>query len=129
MEAPRIRSAPILILLSLPLGGGCVGAGPGGSDTALIKATDSEATASEYRAAANSLAIRVPGLVELTGNRMLDQTSDPRLRRLALLWKIEGAAAFQQALFRPDPLGAAVETWTLANQVQDAVGTGALRAA
>src|SRR5262245_65417048 len=123
MEAPRIRSAPILILLSLPLGGGCVGAGPGGSDTALIKATDSDATASEYRAAANSLAIRVPGLVELTGNRILDQTSDPELARLALLWKIEGSAAFQQALFRPDRLGAAVETVARSLPIRDAVET------
>src|SRR5215468_5102680 len=98
MGATRVRSAVILLLLTSLLGGGCVSAGPGGSDTALIKATDSEATASEYRAAANSLAIRVPGLVELTGNRMLDQTSDPGITKLALLWKIEGTAAFQQAL-------------------------------
>ena len=129
MEATRLLSATTLILLTSLLGAGCVGPGPGGSDTALIKATESEATASEYRAAANSLAIRVPGLVELTGNRMLDQTSDPGITKLALLWKIEGTAAFQQALFRQDPLGAAVETWTLAIQVQDAVETGALREA
>ena len=107
--------------------GACAGMSGGGSKTALIKASDSEATALEYRAAANNLAIRVPGLVELTGDRMLAQTLDPELRKRALLWKLEGTAAFQQALFRPDPLGASVETWALAIQIQDAVESGALR--
>lgn len=105
----------------------CTGMSGGGSRTALIKASDSEATALEYRATANNLAIRLPGIIELTGDRMLAKTFDPELRRLALLWKLDGTAAFQQALFRPDPLGAAVETWALALQVQDAVETGALR--
>src|SRR5215469_1405363 len=106
----------------------CAGMSGGGS-TALIRASGSELTALEYRAAANNLAIRIPGLIELTGERMLAQTFDPELRRRALLWKLDGTAAFQQALFRPDPLGAAVETWALAIQVQDAVEQGELREA
>jgi hypothetical protein len=100
---------------------GCAGMSGGGSTTALIRAGGGEATALEYRTAANNLAVRVPGLIELTGDRMLDKTFDPELRRRALLWKLEGTAAFHQALFRTDPLGAAVETWALAIQVQDAV--------
>ena len=107
----------------------CASVSGGGSRTALIRASGSEATALEYRAAANNLAIRIPGLIELTGERMLAQTFDPELRRRALLWKLEGTAAFQQALFRPDPLGAAVETWALAIQVQDTVEQGELREA
>src|SRR5215468_5555434 len=105
----------------------CASVSGGGSRTALIRASGSEATALEYRAAANNLAIRIPGLIELTGERMLAQTFDPELRRRALLWKLEGTAAFQQALFRPDPLGAAVETWALAIQVQDTVENASLR--
>ena len=105
----------------------CAGVSGGGSRTALLNAADSEASALEFRAGANKLAIRVPGLVEETGDRMLAQTFDPELRRRALLWKIDGTAAFQQALFRSDPLGAAVETWTLAIQIQDAVENAALR--
>src|SRR5215468_3826494 len=114
--------APGAVLLAA-----CAGMSGGGSKTALIKASDSEATALEYRAAANNLAIRIPGLIELTGDRMLTQTLDPELRKRALLWKLEGTAAFQQALFRPDPVGAAVETWTLAIQVQDTVENASLR--
>lgn len=105
----------------------CAGMSGGGSRTALLNAADSETSALEFRAVANKLAIRVPGLVELTGDRMLARTFDPELRRRALLWKLDGTAAFQQALFRTDPLGAAVETWTLAIQVQDAVESKALR--
>jgi len=105
----------------------CAGMSGGGSRTALLNAADSETSALEFRAVSNKLAIRVPGLVELTGDRMLARTFDPELRRRALLWKLDGTAAFQQALFRTDPLGAAVETWALAIQVQDAVESAALR--
>ena len=105
----------------------CAGMSGGGSRTALLNAADSETSALEFRAVSNKLAIRVPGLVELTGDRMLARTFDPELRRRALLWKLDGTAAFQQALFRTDPLGAAVETWTLAIQVQDAVESKALQ--
>ena len=105
----------------------CAGVSGGGSRTALLSAADSETSALEFRAVANKLAIRVPGLVELTGDRMLARTFDPELRRRALLWKLDGTAAFQQALFRTDPLGAAVETWALAIQVQDAVESKALQ--
>src|SRR5215470_1815206 len=105
----------------------CTSMSGGGSRTALIRAGGGEATALEYRTAANNLAIRVPGLIEMTGDRMLAQTFDPELRRRALLWKIDGTAAFQQALFRTDPLGAAVETWALAIQVQDAMESENLR--
>ena len=105
----------------------CAGMSGGGSRTALLNAADSETSALEFRAVANKLAIRVPGLVELTGDRMLARTFDPELRRRALLWKLDGTAAFQQALFRTDPLGAAVETWALAIQVQDAVESKALQ--
>ena len=105
----------------------CAGMSGGGSRTALLNAADSEASALEYRAAANKLAIRIPGLVEQTGDQILARTFDPEIRRRALLWKLDGTAAFQQALFRTDPLGAAVETWALAIQVQDAVESAALR--
>src|SRR5215468_7003096 len=124
MDVARIGAVCFLGTILLA---GCAGMSGGGSKTALIKASDSEATALEYRAAANNLAVRVPGLIELTGDRMLAQTLDPELRKRALLWKLEGTAAFQQALFRPDPLGAAVESWALAIQVQDAVENASLR--
>jgi hypothetical protein len=117
----------VLAVTAFLLATACTGLGQGGSRTTLLKATGSEATASEFRASTNNLAIRIPGLIEQTSDRMLAQTLDPELRRRALLWKLEGTAAFQQALFRPDPLAATVETWVLAIQAQDSVDTGALR--
>jgi hypothetical protein len=107
----------------------CTGMGQGGSQTTLMKAAGSEATASEFRAGTHDLAIRIPGLIEQTGDRVLSQTLDPELRRRALLWKLEGSAAFQQALLRPDPLAATIETWALAIQIEDTVETGELRGA
>ena len=80
----------------------CAGMSGGGSRTALLNAADSETSALEFRAVANKLAIRVPGLVELTGDRMLARTFDPELRRRALLWKLDGTAASQKAPELPE---------------------------
>jgi hypothetical protein len=127
LDATRIGGA--LAASAIVFTAACTGMGQGGSPTALIKASGSEATASEYRAATNSLAIRIPGIIERTGDQILSQTLDPELRRRALLWKLDGTAAFQQALYRPDRLGAAVETWTLAIQLDESFDHGALREA
>jgi hypothetical protein len=93
-----------------------------------MKASGTQATASELRAATNSLALRVPGLIEQSGNQMLAATLDPTLRKRALRWKIDGTAAFHQTLFRPDPLAGLLETWALAVQFDDWVDSAEVRA-
>ena len=115
-------------VLSL-LGAGCTTLGQGGTPTALMKASGTQATASELRAATNSLAVRVPGLIEQSGNQMLAATLDPALRKRALRWKIEGTSAFHLTLFHPDPLAGLLETWALAVQFDDWVDTAEMRKA
>jgi hypothetical protein len=127
----RGRSAPVaprILLLGTALcASACAGLGQGGTPTALMKASGTQTTTSEIRAVANGLAVRIPGLVEQTGDRMLGSTLDPALRRAALRWKIEGVNAFHQTLFRPDPLAALFQTWALAVQVDDWVNSERIR--
>ena len=91
-----------------------------------MKVTGTDLSAGQFRALGNELAIRIPAIIERAGDDVLARTEDPVLRKRALLWKIEGTAAFHQALFRPDSLGAAVETYALSVQLEDwASGSGA----
>jgi hypothetical protein len=97
----------------------CLTMKSGGEPSALMKVTGAEVSAAQLRALGNELAIRIPALIERSGDQMLLRTEDPLLRKHALLWKIEGTAAFHQALFRPDALGAGIETYALAVQLED----------
>jgi hypothetical protein len=113
----------------LALVSACVSMKEGGDPTALMKVSGTEISAGEFRALGNELAIRIPAILETSGDRVLARTEDPLLRKHALGWKIEGVAAFHQALFRPDALGAAVETYALSVQVEDWVtGPGGQKA-
>jgi hypothetical protein len=122
LTAPRI-----LIFGAALSSSACASLGQGGTPTALMKASGTQTTTSEIRAVTNSLAVRVPGLVEQSGDRMLGSTLDPQLRRYALQWKLDGVNAFHQTLFRPDPLAAMFETWALAVQVDDWVNSERIR--
>jgi len=117
-----VRTGNPLLYAAAVLLPACVSMKSGGEPTALMKVTGSDITASQYRALGNELAIRIPAILEDSGDEVLARTEDPLLRRHALGWKIEGTAAFHQALFRPDALGAAVETYALSVQVEDWVG-------
>ncbi|HET6981651.1 MAG TPA: hypothetical protein VFI53_05895 [Myxococcaceae bacterium] len=116
-----LHGAPLLL-------SACVSMSSGGEPTALMRVTGTEISSGQLRALGNELAIRIPAIIETSGDRMLARTEDPLLRRRALSWKIEATAAFHQALFRPDALGAAVETFALSVQVEDWVkGSGGQR--
>jgi hypothetical protein len=117
-----------LLFLTAASLAGCVSMSSGGEPTALMRVTGTEVSSGQLRALGNELAIRIPAIIETSGDRMLARTEDPLLRRRALSWKIEGTAAFHQALFRPDALGAAMETYALSVQVEDWVtGPGGQR--
>ena len=117
-----------LLLVAAASLAACVTMSSGGEPTALMRVTGTEVSSGQLRALGNELAIRIPAIIETSGDRMLTRTEDPLLRRRALSWKIEGTAAFHQALFRPDALGAAVETYALSIQVEDWVkGPGGQR--
>ncbi len=126
-KAPGRLPARFFLLGTTLCASACASLGQGGSPTALMKASGTQATASEIRAATRSLSLRVPGIIEESGDRMLGMTLDPDLRRAALRWKLDGTAAFHLTLFRPDPLEAVLETWALAIQIEDWVDSERVR--
>jgi len=51
-------------------------------------------------------------------------TTNRVVRREALLWKIEGVPALREALFRPNPFAAIMDTWVLTWQMADYFKSG-----
>jgi len=117
-------AAAISLIATLTLLPGCVSMKPGGGPTPAMKATGNKLSTAEIREAGTDLAFRIPAMIEQTGDDILLHADTPVLRRHALLWKIEGTGAFQQAFFRPDALEAAISTYTLAVQIEQWVERG-----
>jgi hypothetical protein len=46
------------------------------------------------------------------------------IQREALLWKIEGVSALREALFRPNPYAAILDTWVLTRQMENYFASG-----
>jgi hypothetical protein len=92
--------------------------------SSLMKATGTEATAGEIRAADNALAVSIPGLIETSSDEIIARSSDPAVRRRALRWKIDATPAYYLALFRSDPLVAAIDAWVLSIQIEDYLTDG-----
>jgi hypothetical protein len=59
------------------------------------------------------------GTIVASADRISAGTTNRAIRREALLWKIEAVPALREALFRPDPFLALVDTWVLAWQMTD----------
>lgn len=120
------RSA-VALLIALALGtlslAGCA-SNPAKRTNLMKKGEVTEISAAELRIRVRALAGPFSGIVENAADKAMAGTSDPKLRRLPLQWKIDGIPAFQTAIFQPDPLAALLDTWALIRQVQNAIETG-----
>ena len=58
------------------------------------------------------------GIVEEAADRILRETTDPALRRGALVWKIETTTTMLSAMLRQDPVLALADAWGYAFQVE-----------
>ncbi len=115
-------AAPLAVLAL-----GCTTVSKTPSQSALMQATGTKVSVLSMRATQNLLAVQVPGTIEATADSIAAQTTDVKVRRRALLWKIELVPTFYQALFNADPLAAAMDTYTLCLQVEAYFETGAGR--
>jgi len=95
---------------------GCSTSGP--RQTRLMKSTKMTISSAQLRVQVRSLAGRFSGLMEQAGNRVLERTDDPAMKRRALLWLTNGIPAIQQALFQPDPLAALIDAQFLVAQMR-----------
>ncbi len=64
-------------------------------------------------------------IIERAADSIRDATTDPEVRRNALLWKISAVPLAQEAALRADPVIAAADLYTLTIQLSDYLMTGA----
>jgi AraC-like DNA-binding protein len=64
------------------------------------------------------------GAIVESADRIREGTTDRAIQREALLWKIEAVPALREALFRPTPFVAVMDTWVLTWQMTDYFESG-----
>jgi hypothetical protein len=82
--------------------------------------------AEELRLRLYEMPPQLGGRIESAADRIRSDSSDPGVRRRALLWKAEGIPAVYVAALRPDPLAGGLDLWVLLYQMtfyfQDGAG-------
>jgi len=75
-------------------------------------------TQGELRLKTQHAAQPLSGIIEAHADMILADTVDPDIRKNALLWKINGIPAIQQAAFQPDPFLSFLDLWVLSVQMR-----------
>lgn len=78
----------------------------------------------ELRIRVRSLALPLSGMIEEAADSVILMSGHPQVRKISLLWKINGIPALQSALFQPDPLAALLDAWALTAQMRNSVLSG-----
>jgi hypothetical protein len=78
----------------------------------------------EVRSRVYEYSERFAGVVETAADDIMFGTSDPKIARNALLWKINAIPACHLAVFQSNPLAGAIDVWALAAQMADFFSTG-----
>ncbi len=82
-------------------------------------------SATELRARLYELPQRLGGIVEVAADRIRLESSDPAVRRRALLWEADGIPALYAAALRPDPLAGALDLAVFVYQMEYYLEDGA----
>lgn len=77
-----------------------------------------QTTSAELRLKTHHAAQPLSGIIEAHADMVLADTTDPAVRKNALLWKINAIPAIQQAAFQPDPFLAFLDLWVLSVQMR-----------
>ena len=64
------------------------------------------------------------GEIERAADQIIAGTTDPAVKRAAIELKIDAVPALREALFEPDPINAAIDTWVLLKQLAGYFETG-----
>ncbi len=72
---------------------------------------------------------RLGGALESAADEIRSKSSDPAVRRRALLWKADGIPTIYAAAFQPDPLAGGLDLWVLIVQMDLYFTDGAGKAA
>src|SRR5687768_15899871 len=121
-----MRTVGCLALCSLA---GCTGMGKRQPDVKPWPEIRSDYRVETLRARMFEYSITFAAEVDLAASSIERQTTDPMVRRNAMLWKIRAVPEMRKACFRLEPVSSLVDAWTLARQMDqffsDGAGTGA----
>ena len=111
------RRGVALLLVAWGLASACVGTAPSQRSALQQKIDKNGVSATELRLRLYELPGQLGAMVETTADRIRVESSDPAVRRRALLWKADGTPALYTAALRPDPLAGALDLWLLVEQM------------
>jgi len=119
----RLRFLSPCILMML--GAGCRMTAPQPvMETTVHAREDVAATPQQIRLRMRALVEPLSGALVESADQISAATTNRVARREALLWKIEGVPALREALFRPNPFAAIMDTWVLTWQMTDYFESG-----
>jgi hypothetical protein len=101
----------------LTLASACVSTAPPPRSTLQEKIGQGSMSATELRLRLYELPGRYGAVIETTADQIREKSSDPAVRRWALLWKADGIPALYAAALRPDPLAGTLDLWLFLEQM------------
>lgn len=110
------------MLLGLLAAGGCLKVPPQSASLGAMEAT--EVTATELQMRVYEAGRRFSWIIESSADTIAKYTTDDRIRRSALRWKILAIPLAEEASLRADPVIAAVDLWGFAMQQSEFLKTG-----
>ncbi len=116
MEAWRCIFGACCLLTACFMAVGC-GTTPTQQGLLERQSDDARLSSRQLRVMVNEFTVHFADRIEVSADQILASTSDPSIRRNALLWKINGTSACFQAASRPDPLAAYLDVWILNRQM------------
>lgn len=118
------RRLAVVGILTAAAAGCHVKAPPQSMDESIHSRDDLAVNTQQVRLRVRALVEPLSGAIVESADRIGAGTDDPAVRRAALLWKIEAVPALREALFRPNPFAAIMDSWVLAWQMSDHFETG-----
>ena len=113
----RILRVPLALFAAGAFAAGCVSTAPPRRSAVQERAGSGSMSAAELRTRVYEAAERLGGTLEIAADEIRSKSSDPAVRRRALLWKADGILALYAAAFRPDPFVGALDLWVLVEQM------------
>jgi hypothetical protein len=106
-----------VFLLAVWLVSACASTAPSNRSALQARIGNTSVSATELRLRIYELPAQFGAIIESASDRIRAESSDPAVRRQALLWKADGIPALYSAALRPDPLAGAFDLFLFIEQM------------
>jgi len=128
-NTPVTSGAVLVVILLLALGG-CLTTTPiHKMEEDVHASTDLAVNTQQIRVRMRALVEPLSAVIVTNADRIRETAPNRDVQREALLFKIQAVPALREALFRPDPFNAILDSWVLTQQMSDYFETGRGRTA